>query len=336
MADTTDYVTTLHAVSWVLGFLVIVVTIARMCGRVLVIRQTGWDDFFMCFGALNAIVSSVLVTIGVYYGIGTHQADIETPYKLSQAIKYSTIAPVMSIISSSSSKVSIFIFLLRLMGMTVKRRHLYFLWGLCILMAMLNLMAIVLLLRFCSPTAYQWDKSLHGTCIDPEIQVRAGIIQSGYNAFVDIILAVFPMTFITKLNISRKMKVGLCFMMGGTIFAAACTIVKAYLIKNLDQQQDITWYWASITLLYTAEMDVIIIVGTIPALWPLLKFLRRRGTSRECSPYKNASSNVEHVEGSDAYQLENSNSTKAKPGPVSRALQELDELRTVQVDNNQP
>ncbi|XXH05560.1 hypothetical protein Hte_011992 [Hypoxylon texense] len=284
-----DYVTTLYAVSWSLGSLVIIVCTARICGRAFVTHQTGWDDFFMIFGALSAIVCSALVTVGASHGLGKHEHDIEDPHNHSEAIKYTIIAPVMSIISSSSSKVSIFIFLIRLMGVTAKRWHLYFLWGLCVLMGLLNLYAIVLILRFCSPTAYQWDKSLDGTCIDPKIH------------------------------------------------AAAATIAKVGIFKDLDKHQDITWFWAPITLLYTAEMDVIIIVGTIPALWPLLKFVRRPGGG-SYGPYKNASSNPEQIEGSEAYQLENSKNSKVKQGPITRALQELDELRTMQtvVGNAQP
>ncbi|KAI4860380.1 hypothetical protein F4820DRAFT_465718 [Hypoxylon rubiginosum] len=252
MADTkTNYVGTLYAVSWGLGSLVIVVCSARVYGRAFVTHQIGWDDFFMVFGAISAIICSSLVTVGASHGLGKHEHDIESPHLLSEAIKYTIIAPVLSLTSSTSSKVSIFIFLIRLMGVTAKRWHLCFLWGLCVLLGLLNLFAIVLILRFCSPTAYQWDKTLDGTCMNPNIQYYGSIVGASYTALVDIILAIFPTTFITKLNISRKMKVGLCFLMGGSVFAAVATIVKVYLLKDLDQHQDITWFWAPITLWYT-------------------------------------------------------------------------------------
>lgn len=38
------------------------------------------------------------------------------------------------------------------------------------LLVLLNIMAIVVILRFCSPVAFQWDKSIDGTCINPNIQ----------------------------------------------------------------------------------------------------------------------------------------------------------------------
>ncbi|KAI1378728.1 hypothetical protein F4677DRAFT_443216 [Hypoxylon crocopeplum] len=334
MDDEADYVTTLYTVSWVLGTLVVIVCTARICGRAFVIHQTGWDDFFMVLGALSALVCSSLVTVGVSHGLGRHQDQITDPNDLREAIKYTIIAPVMSIISSSSSKISIMIFLIRLMGMTAKKWHLYFLWGLSAILVALNIFAIVLIIRFCDPPARQWDKSLPGTCIDPKLQLYGGAIQSAYNALLDIIVAAFPALFITKLNITRKMKVGLCFLMSGSVFAAAATIMKVYLIKDLDKHSDITWFWAPITLWYTAEMDVIIIVGTIPALWPLLKYFRKRnggsGSGSGYGPYKNAVGNPEHVQGSEAYQLSNSKNSKLRHGPITRALQEVDDLRTFQ------
>ncbi|KAI1761230.1 hypothetical protein GGR53DRAFT_469520 [Hypoxylon sp. FL1150] len=324
----TNYSTTLNAVPWVLGSLVIIVCTVRLWGRVYVLHQTGWDDFFMVLGALSAIVSSALVTVAVSHGLGRHQSDIKDLHDLSEAMKYTILAPVISIISSSSSKISIFIFLLRLMGMTAKRWHIYFLWGVCILMVVINIVAITLMCLSCDPTAPQDEKSLDVLCQNPTIQVYGGTIQAAYNALVDVILAVFPMTFITRLNISRRMKIGLCFMMGGSVVATAATIAKAYLRKNVANHQDITWFWAPVTLLYTVEMDVIIIVGTIPSLWPLLKLARRMDSS-SYGPYKNASCNPTHGQGSEAYQLDDSKNSRVRQGPITRALQELDDLQTV-------
>ncbi|KAI0114522.1 hypothetical protein GGR51DRAFT_449387 [Nemania sp. FL0031] len=250
MADT-DYATCLNIVSWVLGGLVIVFTAARIIGRTLIMKQTGWDDFFLVIGSLFAIVCSSLVTVGVSYGLGKHQADIKNPHDLSEAIKYTILAPTLSIISSTSSKISILIFLVRLTGMSAKRWHLYFLWGTCAILVVLNILAIVVIIRFCDPPQKQWQPWLPGTCLDPQIQQYIGFIQSAYNALVDIIVAIFPILFITKLNIAPRMKIGLSILMGGSIFAAGATIVKIYLLKDLDKHADVTWYWAPISLWYT-------------------------------------------------------------------------------------
>ncbi|KAF2967107.1 hypothetical protein GQX73_g6482 [Xylaria multiplex] len=276
MAET-DYVTTLNVVSWVLTSLIIVITLARILGRTLVTKQTGWDDFFMLLGSVSALVCSSLVTVGVSYGVGRHQAEITNPNDLSEAIKYTIIAPVFSIISSTS-------------------------------------------IRFCDPPQKQWQPWIPGTCINPQVQRDVGFVQSSYNALMDVIVAVFPAVFITKLKISRKMKMGLSLLMGGSVFAAGATIVKVYLLKDLDKHADITWYWAPITLWYTAEMDVIIIVGTIPTLWPLIRFIRRKKIpSRDQGIYDEVTSDVSYEHGSEGIQL---------GGSATRVLQEVDNMLT--------
>ncbi|KAI1173156.1 hypothetical protein F4777DRAFT_581278 [Nemania sp. FL0916] len=316
-----DYVITLNVVSWVLTSIVIVLVTARIVGRTLVTRQTGWDDFFIILGALSALTCSALVTVGVSYGLGRHQADIKDPNDLSEAIKYTIIAPALSIISSTSSKISILIFLVRLMGMSAKNWHLWLLWGLCLALIALNVLAIVLVVGYCNPPQKQWQPWLPGTCFQPEFQRWVGFIQSGYNALMDIIVAVFPALFITKLNIQRRMKVGLSLLMGGSVFAAGATIVKIYLLKDLDKHSDITWYWAPISLWYTAEMDVIIIAGTIPTLWPLVRLMRRR-TNRSDDP------DVYNMVHSMSSGPEDSESCRPPIGSATRALREIDNMRT--------
>ncbi|KAI0442420.1 hypothetical protein F4803DRAFT_374835 [Xylaria telfairii] len=250
MAET-DYVTTLYVVSWVLGSLVLAITTVRILGRTLFMKQAGWDDFFMVTGSLSALVCSSLVTVGVYHGLGRHQADITNQHDLTEAIKYTVIAPSFSIVSSTSSKISILIFLVRLVGMSAKRWHLYFLWGLCAVLVAFNIIAIVVIIRFCDPPEKQWEPFLPGTCLNPQVQRYIGFIQSAYNAFVDIVIAIFPALFITQLRITPRMKIGLSVLMGGSIFAAGATIVKIYLFKDLDKHSDITWYWAPISLWFT-------------------------------------------------------------------------------------
>ncbi|KAI0405971.1 hypothetical protein F4802DRAFT_560164 [Xylaria palmicola] len=315
MAET-DYVTSLIVVSWILTGLVIVLTAARILGRTLFIKQTGWDDVFMLLGCSAAVVCSTLAVVGASHGFGRHLKDIEDPNDRIEAIKYTIIAPVLSIISSTSSKISILIFLVRLVGVSTKKWQLYFLWGLTAILVSFNIVAIVVIVRFCDPPEKQWKPWVPGTCLNLKAQQYIGFIQSGYNALMDIIVAIFPALFITRLRISSKMKVGLSVLMGGSVFGAAATIVKIYLLRDLDKHSDITWYWAPIALWYTAEMDVIIIVGNIPTLWPLLRLVRRKKSRSEYDMVTSAGS-CKH--GSEGLQL---------AGSATRILQEVDNMRT--------
>ncbi|GAP83311.2 putative integral membrane protein [Rosellinia necatrix] len=143
------------------------------------------------------------------------------------------------------------------MGMAAKRWHLCFLWGLSVILILLNILAIVLIIRLCDPPQKQWEPSIPGTCLNPIILEYAGLVQSSYNALMDIVVAIFPALFITKLSVSRKTKIGLSLLMGGGVFAAGATVVKVYLLKDIDKLSDITWYWAPISLWYTAEVRIL-------------------------------------------------------------------------------
>ncbi|KAI1078791.1 hypothetical protein F5B20DRAFT_581826 [Whalleya microplaca] len=326
MAD--SYVTALFVVSWTFGGIIITLSIVRIWGRTSVINQAGWDDLFMCLATAFAIGCSALVTVGASYGLGKHLDSIDGPKNKANAIKYTVIAPALSIISSTFGKLSILVFLVRLMGVAAKRWQLIFLWTLCALMVALNVLAIVVTTGYCFPARRMWDSTVPGTCMELKTQLYCGTTQAAYNALMDLLVAAFPPVIIAKLNMNRKMKIGLCGLMGGGVFAAAATIRKVFLMKDLDDHSDITWAWAPITLWYTAEMDVIIIFGTIPALWPIFKVVSRNGriNRRGYEPYDN--SLEENPDSSNPFPLSKSRPDR-KAGPVTRALKEFDEERTL-------
>jgi len=72
-------------------------------------------------------------------------------------------------------------------------------------------------------------------------------------------------------------------------------------------------------------MDLIIIFGTIPTLWPLVR--RMLGLNKESrydnEPYRNASRNPDRPNGTEAYRL---SSNRSHAGEFTRALREVDEM----------
>ncbi|PLN86958.1 hypothetical protein BDW42DRAFT_198408 [Aspergillus taichungensis] len=87
-----------------------------------------------------------------------------------------------------------------------------------------------------------------------------------FNAFNDLALAVFPAFIFWRVHLRTKMKIAIIAVMGAGILAAAATLVKCVLLKNLPAHADITSSWADITIWYTIEMYIIIICATLPTL----------------------------------------------------------------------
>ncbi|PKY00007.1 hypothetical protein P168DRAFT_337137 [Aspergillus campestris IBT 28561] len=214
------------AVSWSFGSVAILVVGVRLYTRVFALRRAGWDDFFIALSLASAIVCSSLARVGVYYGLERHINDIHNPDWKMKAFKYTVIAPNFSVVSTTAGKISVTVFLLRLMGQAATAPRRWFLY------------------------------IPHGS--------------AAFNAFNDLALAVFPAFIFWRVHLRTKMKIAIIAVMGAGILAAAATLVKCVLLRNLPAHADITSSWADITTWYTSlikrQMYIIIICATLPTL----------------------------------------------------------------------
>lgn len=129
----------------------------------------------ICFFQVSAVVCSALVTVGTRFGLGRPKDSISDSGDLANAIKYTVIAPALSVVSTTFGKLSALTFLVRLMGMAAQRWHLVVLWAICGIMVALNIFAVILIVGFCYPAAKQWDPSLDGWCMSLDVQYERSI-----------------------------------------------------------------------------------------------------------------------------------------------------------------
>ncbi|KUM61537.1 hypothetical protein ACN42_g5580 [Penicillium freii] len=276
------------AVSWCLGGVALAVVGVRLYTRVVALRRAGWDDFFIALSLANAIVCSSLVQVGVSYGLGRHLSDIPSAYQQVQAIKYTVIAPNFSVVSTTTGKMSVTIFLLRLMGQSASAPRRWFLYIMMAVSIAWNVLAIVVIIGFCRPPERIWNPKADGSCFSLNFQLVAGTSQAAFNAFNDLALAIFPAYIFWHVQLAFKMKIAIISVMGAGIFAAAATLVKCILLKNLPAHADITWSWADITMWYTIEMYIIIICASLPTLRQSYSVVLQR--SRKSSAYAHTES----------------------------------------------
>ena len=174
-----------------------------------------------------SIVYSGLCTWAVELGNGRH------PYYLgpatSMAIRASTIAFIPGIIAFTIPKLAVAYLLIRLMSPS--RLQKWILFSLCISCIFIVSICAVMLWVQCTPSSGLWDPTVNATCWDPSILVnysifagcensapptsaRLKLMNAAYSAFVDLYLAVYPMTVLYKLHISRRKKIGLSLVLG--------------------------------------------------------------------------------------------------------------------------
>ena len=128
---------------------------------------------------LNGVVCSALVMVAIHYGLGRHYADIESEYNKIQAFKYTIIAPCFSVVCTTVGKLSIVMFLLRLMGRTATSLKKWTLYILAVVCVIWNAVAIGGIIGLCQPIARVWDASIPGTCLPVSFQVYSGLSDTG-------------------------------------------------------------------------------------------------------------------------------------------------------------
>lgn len=180
------------AASWSLGGLSIILVALRLYIRVWVTRLPGWDDFFAAFALVRpsvyafqahnqatGVVCSALAQVAVHYGLGMHTADITDPYDKVNALKYTVIAPNFSVVSTTAGKISVSIFLLRLLGYSAKLWQRWFLYILNAVSVIWNAFAILVIMGFCRPPQKIWLPETPGSCFPMKVQLVGGISQAG-------------------------------------------------------------------------------------------------------------------------------------------------------------
>ncbi|PGG99792.1 hypothetical protein AJ79_08414 [Helicocarpus griseus UAMH5409] len=278
---------TILSVTWILGGIATISFFGRIYTRFVFQQNHGWDDYTMIVTWLLAIVSASLASVAVHYGLGMNIDDIKDPFKKINAVKYLTIAPNFSILSVALGKVSIVLLLRRVTGLTANRTHYVVLWLLVFISFCLSIAAVVAVLRFCLPTESIWNKNIQGKCIDPQIQLSVGLTQASFNAFTDLVLALFPTWVFWNLQMKTRRKIGLMLVMGAGIFGAVITSYKAYQLRNLTGHNNLTKSWSPITIWNCAEMFVLIITASVPTVQPLVRStLGTRSTLQYSYPLK--------------------------------------------------
>ena len=166
------------------------------------------------------------------YGFGRH-AGCSTPERIAEQLKLQYTAEIPLIISTLFSRLSICIFLLRLFSINKAWR--WSLWAIAILTTITNIASATIILLQCTPRAKLWNPTIPGHCWAPHVQVDIGNYQGGksnamrhlwiqlrlrtkpytkaMSAFLDICLSLLPIYILSKLQLSTKIKIGICGLM---------------------------------------------------------------------------------------------------------------------------
>ena len=177
-----------------------------------------------------SILYAGLSTASVSAGIGRHSYDLSSQ-EISQAIRLNSIAFVPGMLSLAIPKLGVACLLERLLspkhGQKWRRPVLFTLSISCVVIAVL---CSIMFWAQCRPAAGLWNIFLEKDCWNPSVYIDLVFFGSGNSvhpslsgymlklsawfAFVDLFLALYPMTVVLKLNMSMKKKIGCSCVLG--------------------------------------------------------------------------------------------------------------------------
>ncbi|KAJ6156276.1 hypothetical protein N7497_005161 [Penicillium chrysogenum] len=239
-----------------------------------------WDFAVAGLTVATEGTAQVFLQLSVNAGMGRH-LDSLSDTQIVTALHWSWVFQLLAIAASMLGKLAILAFLVQIRGRHEKKP-----WFLIILggfIGAVNIAVLGTILGQCRPMHKLWDDSVEGTC-DPgrKMNQNYSFFQASFNAFSDILLALYPVHLFWKLQMKLRIKIALSILMG------------------LDAQSDLL-IWAS------TEAWIVVIVGCVPPIRPLMeKVLQQLGfTSKKPStPYQYRNSS-----GFAAYGTNKSNPT---------------------------
>lgn len=120
-----------------------------------------------------------LVSTAVTLGYGLHLDDIMDLEDRERALMYTFVAPTISIFASTLGKISMVLFLVRLLGQSTRKFHLWLLYSVTAIMIGANIFTVGVLLGGCTPMEKAWKPEIPGSCVAPIVFNYVRRIQSG-------------------------------------------------------------------------------------------------------------------------------------------------------------
>ncbi|KAF1924259.1 uncharacterized protein M421DRAFT_294531 [Didymella exigua CBS 183.55] len=291
-----DYRKVLNIVGWTILALSMVFVVARSYTRTRIVRTSlGWDDWCMVAGLIFALICTSLVTAGTAHGLGQHVWDIRDPGDAALAAMCVLLASCFSIFSAFFTKSSIIIALMRIRGHTAHLSHNCIGYAPLVLMFVLSVLSCSITIFFCSPVEKLWRPQMEGTCLNPAwLNVGARLVSgmfeylrtscrtlkfAAYNAIMDVFCAVMPYLVIRSLNVPRKDKRVLIFLMGGSILGTFATVMKIIAMHSISNAADMTYSWSELIIWSLTENNIFIIAGSFLALKPFWRVVIGRYSS---------------------------------------------------------
>ncbi|QUC21865.1 uncharacterized protein UV8b_06106 [Ustilaginoidea virens] len=208
--------------------------------------------------------------------------------QMARAAQWSWMSQPFVVMGFATGKASVGVLLWRVVGSTTFWRKWVTVFAVASAFA-LSVVDVVLTFAQCSPVEALWKQELlageTARCWDPSIQTNFALGLSAWNILTDLYLAVLPATFLYRLNLTFRKKLGLCALLGLGATAAVFAAVKTSYLYQLSARSDITWETYNLYVWSGLELFVIIVCGSLPPIKPVCDWMLGRPVSAAVARY---------------------------------------------------
>ncbi|PYI01159.1 integral membrane protein, partial [Aspergillus sclerotiicarbonarius CBS 121057] len=259
-------------------FLAIVVVGLRVYSRLRIARAAGIDDILIVIAALG---QWIVILIQAHHGLGRHQSTLseEELTIFNHASFWGNVIGIA--IGTMFLKLSIAVNLLRVCQ---NRSFTVVLWILIAIIILYEMLGTLFFFFNCRPMAGSWDFTIDAKCASTSVIVIFGLINTSFNIFTDVALAILPIPIIWRLNMKRSVRMYLVGVLSLGYLAVAMDIVKTYYQETYTATTDET-YTFSLIFYGFLEDCVGMIAASVPMFRPLVGKALGLGSSDTYYPY---------------------------------------------------
>lgn len=301
--------------------LALVTMVARLYVRIRMIRNVGWDDYFMTFTMALCLAGQGVIIPQVRYGAGKHINHIPMA-DFQIAMKLNFITQPMYLWGICLAKEAIGFFLLRIASTPFYRRLII---GIMLFMGFYTLGCFFTVVLQCTNLAVMWDPTAKGTCWTVRTLKTLSYTNVSLNIITDLLFAVIiPVPMLWHVQMNKRQKASLIAILSMGIFATAAALIKVGYLPNYGKAGDWLWDSRNITIWTVIECNMGIIGGNLPCLKPLFRTVlgstygrgsRRTGSKAVSGPYGGGSRARSTAK--DAYNSLASSKTGGNDRPLS-------------------
>ncbi|KAL4750567.1 hypothetical protein BDW72DRAFT_213340 [Aspergillus terricola var. indicus] len=248
---------TVTGIALAFAIITVFVIILRLFARLYVLKKFDVDDALIIFACGFSWAFSAVTIVAVKHGLGMHIGDVDQSEMVTYAFNV-WLSSMFYLACLGFVKTSVCWFYTRL-GDKYLRRMSYIMFGIIACQATANVCTAAFQ---CRPIPKAWNTSLKGTCVNINVFYLAN---AALNILTDLLTYTLPVRVIFKLQMPRKQKIALIFILCLGLFACVSSIIRITYIPAMLSSADATWaisgamYWSAI------EINIGILAASIPS-----------------------------------------------------------------------